>query len=304
MNNVKQPIKRSDNVPLAVGVILVTVLALSLGDAVIKLTSNNFVIWQIFVVRSVIAIPCLVLLITVMSDVSLKLPDALMWTVLRSFLLMLMWISYYVSLPVLTLSAAAAAYYTLPIFITLFSAAILGDRISRAGWMAVFMGFAGVILILQPKAKDFNWFALLPIFSAILYAFSMILTRTKCRSDHPLLLSLALNICFAVVGCLVALAVETLPIELRHGFLLATWVEMGAREWLSMSFLTIAILIGSIGAAIAYQNGPPSVIGTFDFGYIGFAVLWGILFFGEVPDVLSIAGIVLIIAAGIISLRQ
>ena len=48
-----------DNLPLAVTVILVTVLALSLGDALIKLTSSSFVIWQIFVIRSAIALPVL-----------------------------------------------------------------------------------------------------------------------------------------------------------------------------------------------------------------------------------------------------
>ncbi|MEN5300111.1 hypothetical protein ABE530_17455 [Brucella sp. TWI559] len=71
-----------------------------------------------------------------------------------------------------------------------------------------------------------------------------------------------------------------------------------------MGLLTAALLIGSIGAAVAYQNGPPSVIGTFDFAYVGFAVIWGMIFFAEVPDVTSTLGITLIVGAGILSLRQ
>lgn len=79
---------------------------------------------------------------------------------------------------------------------------------------------------------------------------------------------------------------------------------MGQAEWISMGLMAAAILIGSIGTAVAYQNGPPSVIGTFDFSYVGFAVVWGMIFFAEVPDVTSILGIILIVGAGIASLRQ
>jgi drug/metabolite transporter (DMT)-like permease len=293
-----------DNIPLAVGVIMVTVLALSLGDALIKLTSGNFVIWQIFVLRSLLAIPFLVAFIAIKRPSALRMPDAIGWTAIRSLLLVSMWVSYYCSLPELTLSAAAAAYYTLPIFITLFSAAIVGDKIRLKGWIAVFLGFAGVVLILRPKAEDFNWFALLPLLSAMLYAFAMILTRTKCRSESPFMLSLALNVAFVVVGGVAAVFIATLPGEARTGFLLAPWAIMGQAEWLSMSLLAIAILIGSVGAAIAYQNGPPAMVGTFDFAYVGFAVLWSIIFFADIPDAISVLGMVLIVAAGILSLRQ
>ena len=79
---------------------------------------------------------------------------------------------------------------------------------------------------------------------------------------------------------------------------------MGLIQWLTMASLAASILIGSVGAAIAYQNGPPSIIGTFDFAYVGFAVVWGIIFFGEIPDGISIIGMILIIVAGMVSLRK
>jgi len=293
-----------DNIPLAVGVIVITVLALSLGDALIKMTSGNFVIWQIFVLRSIIAIPCLLVLMATTAHKSVRVPKRLGWTIIRSFLLVTMWISYYVALPKLQLSAAAAAYYTLPIFITLFSAVIIGDKISPIGWLAVLLGFSGVLLILRPNAADFNWYAILPLLAAILYALAMIVTRTKCRLEHPLLLSLSLNISFVFVGGLAAILISTLPDESRQGFLLAPWAEMNTSQWISMSLLATAILIGSVGAAIAYQNGPSSMIGIFDFSYVGFAVIWGIVFFAEIPDTISVFGMVLIVGAGIISLRQ
>ena len=293
-----------DRIPLAVGTIIFTALALSLGDALIKQSSSMFVIWQIFVIRSAIAIPFLVGYLLIRSPASLRLGDAVGWTILRSLLLVVMWISYYLSLPHLTLSVAAATYYTLPIFITLFTAAITQSTISKKGWLAVILGFAGVVLILRPDAGNFNGYALLPLLTAMLYAVAMILTRTKCRAEHPIKLSLALNCAFVVVGGVAAAVISMLSDEVRGGFLLAPWSAMTLSDFGIMAMLAASILIGSIGAAIAYQNGPSPMIGTFDFAYVGFSFIWGVLFFAETPDAPSLTGIMMIIVAGIISLRQ
>ena len=295
---------RKDNTPLAVVVITLTVLALSLGDALIKFTSGEFVLWQIFVLRSLLVVPVLLVVLRLRAPEAFAIPPALGWTVLRSAMLVGMWIAYYMALPHLELSIAAAAYYTLPIFITLFSSLLIGDRISFSGWFAVMIGFLGVLLILRPNAEDFNFYALLPLISAVLYALAMILTRTKCQMVHPIILSIALNLSFIVVGTVAAVGILIIAPETRDGFMWGPWAEMGNAEWLSISLLAIAILIGSVGAAIAYQYGRPTIIGTFDFAYVGFAVLWGFIFFAEVPDLLSIAGITIIVVAGVLSLRQ
>lgn len=295
---------KTDNLPLAVSVIVFAVFALSLGDALLKFTSGEFVIWQIFVLRSLLVLPLLALYLRVRAPETLAIPPALLWTALRSLMLVGMWVVYYVALPNLDLSIAAAAYYTSPIFITLFSAALIGDRISLQGWVAVFLGFLGVLLILRPNAGDFTLYALLPLVSAVLYALSMILTRTKCRAVHPVMLSAALNVAFVVVGAVATIAIVGFAPELRTGFLLAPWAAMGGAEWLSMILMAAAILIGSVGAAIAYQSGPPSVVGTFDFAYVGFALLWGLVMFAEAPDMRALIGIAMIIVAGILSVRQ
>jgi drug/metabolite transporter (DMT)-like permease len=295
---------RADNLPKAVAAILFMTFALSLGDALVKSTSGAFVIWQIFVLRSLLVLPVLYFWMRARAPDALTLPPALGWTIIRNAMLVGMWIAYYLALPHLKLSIAAAAYYTLPIFITLFSAMFAGDRIRKIGWLAVCLGFVGVLLILQPRADDFNGYALLPLISAVLYALAMILTRTKCRAVNPFMLSLSLNIAFVVVGAFATVLIWIFATEPRLGFMLAPWARMGGAEWLSIGLLACAILIGSVGAAFAYQNGPPSILGTFDFSYVGFALVWGLVFFAEIPDLRSLAGMGLIVVAGILSLQQ
>ena len=82
------------------------------------------------------------------------------------------------------------------------------------------------------------------------------------------------------------------------------WSAMDTQAWLVMSVLATAILIGSLGAAIAYQSAPVSVVSTFDFAYLAFAAFWGFVFFAEVPTRAALLGTALIAVAGIVTLRR
>ena len=306
LNASKSP--SGDNVRLGVAAILATVLAMSLGDAAIKLLSTNFVLWQIFVLRSVIAIPVLIALIKIRSRTASLLPRRPGWVALRSLMLSLLWVAYYAALPHLPLGVAAATLYTLPLFITLFAAIFLGDRVGSKGWSAVALGFLGVLLILKPETGGFNAYALLPLVAAILDSSAMILTRTKCRTESPLVLSLSLNFVFVSVGLVASLLATILGGAVDGtgdvSFLSGERVPMGSTEWVAMALLATASLIASIGVSVAYQVGPPATIATFDFAYVGFAGFWGILIFAEIPSTTTIAGIGLIVAAGIVAVRR
>jgi len=299
---------KPDNLKIAIGAIVAGCFALSLGDALIKQQSASFVLWQIFVVRSAILIPFLVYLVRIYRCADPIMPRHFGWTLLRSMVLVIMWVFYFAALPHIEFAVAAAAFYTLPIFITLFAALFLGEVISPRGWLAVTVGFVGTLLILQPQAEDFNVWTLLPLVSAVLYALAMILTRSKCRGEKPTVLSLWMNICFIGAGALAMLCLAlwnpTASTIALNPFLFGAWTPMWLAEWRIMGILAIAILVGSVGAALAYQKGPASLISIFDFSYVGFAALWGYFLFAEVPENLVLLGILMIVAAGIIASRQ
>ena len=297
-----------DRTRSAVITIIFTVFALALGDAIIKAVSAGFTLWQIFFLRSAIVVPVLLVVLKTRQRSTPILPKHLSWTVLRSLLLTSMWVTYYASLPHVNLSVAAAAYYTLPLFITIFAAVFLGDTIGKIGWLAIALGFIGVLMVLQPRAEDFNWYALLPVTSAILYALAMILTRSHCKSENVFVLSLWLNLvmlCTGAVLTLVLMLVQPGPQVIEgQAFLVGPWSEMGTKEWAAIGVLSLAILVGSIGAAYAYQNGAPATIATFDFAYVAFAVLWGVVMFQEIPGAVGTVGMFLIVFAGILAVRS
>lgn len=304
----QSPPYAADNVKLAIFAVISMALSLSLGDALIKKISSDFPLWQMFVIRSAIAVPVLIAIIRIRGRSRSLIPTHIGWTALRSLLLALMWVAYYAALPHVPLPTAAAVYYTLPLFVTLFAAFFLGEKAGIQGWVAICIGFCGVLLIVRPQAGAINVYALLPLISAILFAFAILLTRTKCRGESPLVLSLSVNVSFIVVGFVATLFTPYLrPLVgdvSSYSFLLGEWISMGSSEWLAMSLLAVAIILGSTFAAIAYQNGPASTVATFDFTYLPFAACWGFLFFAEIPDTIAIIGIFMIAGAGILAVRR
>ncbi|MEM9437705.1 MAG: DMT family transporter [Pseudomonadota bacterium] len=269
-------------------------LCLSFGDAVVKLTSSGFSLWQVFTLRSGLAVLALGAFVVV-ARVSIKLGPSLMrWGVARSVLLVIMWLLYYAALPHMEFALAAAIYYAAPIFMALMSVVFLGDRMTALGWGAVALGFAGVLLILKP-AGDIDPVVLLPVLSAGCYAAAMVLTRVKCRDETPLTLAFLLHATFVLAGIIGTLASPLLGLD---GYLGPHWAAMSAQAWLAMGVLAAAALVGSIFAAIAYQNASPALVGTADYSYVIFAVVWGALLFSEIPDAVSAVGIGCIVIAG------
>lgn len=287
---------------------MLAVFALSFGDAIVKSLSVGFPLWQIYVVRSVIALGILVIVIRLQEPDLVLLPKSLFWTTVRSFLLGCMWVAYYASLTHIKLSVAAAVYYTIPLFITLFSAWFTGDRVTKKSWLAVTLGFVGVVIILRPDVEGFNGYALLPLFGAILYAVAMILTRTKCQDESPKVLSMSLNVMFILMGVVATLFITFYSPEesarTANPFLLGHWGKLDTTAWFAMTVLGTAVVIGSLFTAIAYQKGRASLVASFDYSYLPFSLIWGAVFFAEIPNALTLAGIVMIATAGLVAVRE
>jgi drug/metabolite transporter (DMT)-like permease len=280
--------------PFAVLCVVLSVLALSLGDAIIKATGLDLPLWQMYILRSALVLPFLWWLAKRQAPGSMA---SLYWIVLRSTLLVAMWLSYYSALPLMPLSLAAAGYYTSPIFITLI-AAVLARRLPAPRVLfAVLLGFVGVLLILRPDTSGFDMATLLPLLAAFLYAAAMVLTARKCRDENPFTLSLALNIAFIIAGLALGLFSGV-----EGSFMLGPWRSLDAPLIGVVAALALIILIGSVGAALAYQNGPPATIAAFDYSYLVFSLIWGALFFAEWPAGYALAGIAVIAASGFLAL--
>lgn len=281
--------------------ILLTVFAMALTDAFVKFASADMSLWQIYVCRSVLALPILVLL----GKGRVK-PKAMGWVTLRSIALVAMYLAIYAAIPLLDLAVIAASLYTGPLFIVLLSAIFLREPVATAQWLAVALGFVGVLFVVRPTGADFNALSLIPIIAAFLYAVAAVLTRAKCVDEAPATLAVSLNIALVISGGAASVWLVAFPTDYAasYPFLFGQWSSLDL--WTIGILVVMALLIVgvSIGLARAYQSPRPQVIATFDYAYLIFAAFWGFVFFREVPGLWTVAGMALIIGAGVLVLKS
>lgn len=295
----------NDSIFKGVSLIIAAVFVLSLADAAVKYFSSALPLWQLFLIVSCLSVPALgIWLSKRVKTVHISIASV-RWIIIRSALLLLMWVSYYSALPMIPLSVAAVAIYTTPIFIAIISTRYGGEPLSLLGWAAVGLGFLGVAIVLRPGADAFSAAALLPVLGAFFYALAMVVTRRHCRDEHPLVLALGLNIAFlvaAIVGGVASLMVSDVTAA-RAEFLLSSWQPLGWHQLLFIVGYACALIFINTATARAYQIAPSALVGTFDYAYLAFACLWGYLLFGEIPDMFTWAGMLLILMAGLLVLR-
>lgn len=276
--------------PLA---IFSAVFAFSLSDAIIKAHTASLPLWQILVLRSAVLLPIL----WVAAKMSGRaLPLSLSWVTLRSILLAAMWLSYYVSLTLMPLPIAVAAYYTAPLFIVAFFHLLQRRRPKPQIVLAAFLGFAGVATALGPRVAEVGAVTLLPVAAAVFYAFAAVMTSTVCRKEDPIVLVYVLNIALVVFGFGAGAFAnqEGSPV-------FGAWQQLDLQALIVIAGLSFLMLVGTMCAAIAYQRGQPSVIATLDYTYLAFGLFWSAVFFAEFPSDSGIVGIVLIGIAGLIA---
>jgi len=275
---------------VAIYAILITVSTISLSDSLVKFSSNELPLWQIFTLRSFLAIPLLLLIIWFWDRRLSWWPKRIFWVSLRNLLMVSQAVLYYIAIPRVALAAVAATNYTMPLFVSIFAA------------------FTGVLLIVQPATDSFNKYALLPLGAAMLAALANLLTKAKCGDEHPLVISLNLNIALLGTGVLGTLATLNFDVNNQSSqlstYLLGPWSGMNLDVWIVTSVMAASFVVGSVGAAVAYQLGHPTTIATLDFVYIAFALLWGMIFFDEFPDFIASMGILILVYAGILVVRE
>ncbi|MEM9344835.1 MAG: DMT family transporter [Pseudomonadota bacterium] len=298
----------TQNVGLGIALILATALTISVQDLVFKLFSGSLTLAQIFALRGVIAFAMLTAIVALRGPSVGVLHEAVrLWPLLRALCITMAFLTFYAAIPFLSLSTIGAAFYIAPIFVALISAGVIGERVGGLGWLGVLVGFAGVIVLLQPGSDAFSGFAVLPVVGAILYAVGNVITRTRCQGVPVEVLSLSQNGMMMTAGLAISIILVVLAprgaLVDAYPYLFGLWSTVGLIDVLILTLLAVFAVSLGMMLSSAYKLAPPAIVATFEYSYLVFVAMWDILFFGLTPTVASLTGMAMIIAAGLLVMR-
>jgi len=191
---------------------------------------------------------------------------------------------FYWAVRKLPLADAMTYYLAGPIYVTLMAAALLGEKVGWRRWLAVLVGFAGVIIALGPSASSFGAPALIALFGSIVYSVYLVVTRVLRRTHDTVMAA------WQVVGGLI-LGVVGAPFAWTTP---SSWLEGGL-----LAALGVGALIATIGVNRSLALAPASVVVPYQYTMIVWGVIFGFFVFGNVPSMQTIVGAVIIVGAGL-----
>ncbi len=268
---------------------------------------DNFVIrlaetiglWQFHLCRAMLMLP-LIACLSLLGLGGLR-PRRYGVVALRSVLITLAMLFYFSALALMPIAQALAGLFTSPIFVLLISALFLKQHIGPWRIVAVLLGFAGILCVLQPDLQAFDVKTLLPVAGGFFYALSAVVTRTHCANESTVALLAAMVVTLGLAGGVgliwLALAPVSVPVG-PDGFAMRGWVWpiQQALPW---------VVVQAVGSTIAvfmlikaYQLGEPSYVAVFEYSVMIFGPLFAWVAFGQVVGVMQIIGIGMIATAG------
>ena len=279
-----------------------------LQDALIKWLSGAYPLHEIVLVRAASAIAVTLFVMRLEGGVHLLRTHRLGLQLARSGLLIVANCAFYMALAAMAIAEATSLFFVAPLLITALSALVLRDPVGPRRWAAVCVGLAGVIVMLRPGEGVLRLVALLPIVAATAYALMQILTRRLGESERASTIAFYSQAGFIVASLAIGLAAGDGRFapedDASLAFLLRAWTVPTARD--AALFLAIGVINGIAGYLMsqAYRISRPAAIAPFEYVALPMAVTWGVVFFGNWPDLPTWAGMALICGSGLYVLHR
>ncbi|WP_031335793.1 DMT family transporter [Rhodopseudomonas sp. B29] len=281
---VRPPHRRAERPLRGIFLILGATVFLACSDALAKYLGRTMppveIAWLRFLVFAVIMLPAALTSRggSVLRSARPKLQ------VLRSLGLVSSSVLFITGLHFLPIAEASATSFVAPLFVTALSLLLLGEHIGVRRWAATLVGLIGVLIVVRPGTAAFNPAVILPILSALGWALTLTLTRMISNADRTVVtMSYSALIGFVSLSLLVPLVWVT-----------PSWQQLALGLGVGLASTT-----GQWIVVMAFRHADASALAPFSYVQLLWATLFGILLFGEIPDLWTFIGAAVIIASGV-----
>jgi drug/metabolite transporter (DMT)-like permease len=274
----------------AIVMMLLCVAVFSAMDTVLKVLSAHYPPFQVASLRGASSLPWL--LAWAMATTGLGPLLRVRWALhlLRGGLGIMMMAAFVYALRTLPLSTAYSIFFVAPLLITALSVPFLGERVGPRRWIAIAVGFIGVLVVLRPGDEGVLTLAGIAVLLAALgYAVSAITVRVLARTDSTQAMVVWLMLLMALGAGLLAWP-HWVPIRAEHG-----WLILG---------LGIAGALGQYLITEAFRLGEASLLAPLEYTALIWGVMWDATLWGVLPDGVTWLGAGIIVASGLYLLRR
>jgi len=283
--------------------LILAALVISIQNIAIKWIGGEYSALEIVAVRSLIALPLTLLFYRFEGERKLPSTPKPGLEILRGVLLFLSYTTYMMGLAALPLAQIEAIRFSVPLMITLLSVLILGEEVEVRRWLALLVGFIGVLLIVRPGTANFNLGSVFILMSVLFYAFVAILTRKLQENDSSATMAFFSSLIYLGLA-LVLTPFTTLAKNFPNAH---PSIEFLIRAWRLPTLTDLAIMLGlallwggwMYCLSRAYSLAQASVLAPFEYVSLPINILWGLLIWGEVPKLMTLAGALLTLLSGL-----
>ncbi len=298
------------NNTLGVSFVILALLIFSLQDIAVKSMGGHYPVLEIVIFRTLISIPFTLLFFYSEGKRGLPTTSQLRLELVRGFFLFLSFTAYMMALAALPLAEIASIRNSAPLMITLLSVLWLNERVGSRHWVALVLGFIGVLLIVKPGLASFNLGSVFILLSTLFYALSVMLTRQLRTTDSSATMAFYSSLVYLVVALILA------PISLLVGeipnahpsiaFLFRAWSTPSLLDAIIICGLGLVWAAGMYCMARAYSLAKASVVAPFEYIALPINAMWGFVIWHEFPTLLTWAGALLTLLSGgyILNLEQ
>jgi drug/metabolite transporter (DMT)-like permease len=277
------PTSQEDRPIVAITMVLLAMLVFVTTDATAKFLSTSMSAQQIVSVRYGTIVMLLLPVLLRGRSGSFRTSRPLLHG-LRGLLLLVSSILFVFALEDLPLELCTAIGFAAPLYVTALSIPLLREQVGIRRWAAVLVGFAGVIVILQPGGTTFQWAMLLPLVSSLCWAIGLIITRLMRGTET----AIAILFYSSLAGWLVSIPLA-FPL----------WQAPTHFEWMLLIGLGAFNAVGQYLIIRAFMLASASLLAPFSYASIVWAVLLGFVVFDSTPNLTMTAGTSILIAAGL-----
>ena len=289
---------QTQNNPKGILFILLGMATFSIQDALIKFIYNDAALYELYFGRTFVA---LVLLVGYLKFSKKKIELITHYpflTILRVICFFFGFSFFYISLTYMSLAMANALFFSSPFFVSILATIFLKEKVGIRRWSAIFVGFLGVYIVLDPDFNDFDYMKLAPVACALCYSISM--TITKITSDKDNVYTQMIHLYFGALLISVLFFIFTGEGQFNNfndpafQFIFREWFTNVSFAW------PFIITMGCIGAFAfyfvfnAYSIASPSVVSLYEYSLIIWSILTGYILFNDIPTPRTFFGVSII----------